>query len=185
LEASAARAFPESPRRLRQIQQPARRKGRRKPKRKGLQVRFCGRTRPLKVNRIVFALAHGRWPEHDIDHKNRTKADDRPTNLRDATHGQNLQNRDLQANNTSGVAGVHWHKKTGKWIARIDVDGRRRHLGCFATRDEAEWARLSAQAILHSFAMPEPVEPTIPHAMFCTEAWRFDGRWRCHAYRFS
>jgi hypothetical protein len=40
---------------------------------------------------------------------------------------------------TSQHRGVSWHQTIGKWQARISVDGKERHLGCFA--DESEAAR--------------------------------------------
>jgi hypothetical protein len=40
---------------------------------------------------------------------------------------------------TSQHRGVSWHQTRGKWQARISVDGKIRHLGCFA--DESEAAR--------------------------------------------
>jgi hypothetical protein len=33
--------------------------------------------------------------------------------------------------------GVHWAKASGKWVAMISVNGKRRHLGYFADEEEA------------------------------------------------
>ena len=33
--------------------------------------------------------------------------------------------------------GVSWHKSTRKWQAKIQFDGRRRHLGYFGTKEDA------------------------------------------------
>lgn len=49
----------------------------------------------------------------------------------------------------SGVNGVGWFKPINKWQAYIDRDGRRKHLGYFATKDEAVAARLAAESNLH------------------------------------
>lgn len=43
--------------------------------------------------RIAFALAHGRYPEPEVDHVNRVRSDNRLTNLREATRAMNLSNR--------------------------------------------------------------------------------------------
>ncbi len=40
-------------------------------------------------------------------------------------------------NNTSGYKGVSYHKKSQKWQAAIQVDGRKKHLGVFATAEDA------------------------------------------------
>ena len=42
---------------------------------------------------IIFALAYGRLPEKYLDHINRERTDDRPPNLREADHFQNMWNR--------------------------------------------------------------------------------------------
>jgi len=44
--------------------------------------------------------------------------------------------------NTSGVAGVTFHKFSGLWRARISINGKRRELGDYPTKEEAINARL-------------------------------------------
>jgi hypothetical protein len=54
----------------------------------------------------------------------------------------------LRTNNRSGYKGVCWHKKTGKWVAQINIDGRRKHLGLFDNPWEAAQAyNVAARAI--------------------------------------
>lgn len=48
----------------------------------------------LSAHRVVFALVHGRWPENEVDHINRDRTDNRPCNLRDVTHSENMLNAD-------------------------------------------------------------------------------------------
>jgi len=48
-----------------------------------------------------------------------------------------LRNRGLGRNNTSGVIGVSWCKKRGKWYAQIMRHGRKIHLGYFTTLEDA------------------------------------------------
>lgn len=92
------------------------------------------------LHRLVMARVLGRdlEPEERIDHVNRDGLDCRRENLRLATHAQNMANRRLFKNNTSGVRGVSWHKAKGKWCARISVNGKRILLGYF---DEIEDAK--------------------------------------------
>lgn len=46
--------------------------------------------------------------------------------------------------NKSGVTGVSWYKRSGKWRAQIIVDGRALHLGLFDSFDEAVAVRKAA-----------------------------------------
>lgn len=58
--------------------------------------------------------------EYDIDHiKTEYKHDNRKLNLRIVNRRQNNQNAKLKKNNTSGVAGVYWHKRNEHWVASI------------------------------------------------------------------
>lgn len=65
------------------------------------------------------------------DHINGNGLDNRRSNLRPATPGQNAANR--KATRSDGVKGVTFHKKSGKWQAAI----AKRYLGLFATQEEA------------------------------------------------
>lgn len=58
-----------------------------------------------------------------------------------------IEHRDVRQrlSNTSEYKGVHWHKSTGKWAAQIRQNGKRRHLGVFATAEEAALAVERAQ----------------------------------------
>lgn len=51
----------------------------------------------------------------------------------------------IQSNNTSGAKGVTRNKKTGRWHAKIGVSGSVKHLGYFATVEEAIAARTAAE----------------------------------------
>ena len=73
---------------------------------------------------VCWALMTGAWPEHEIDHINGVRDDNRQTNLRQATRAQNMHNGPRLRTNTSGFAGVAWDKNGGKWIARRGGDGR-------------------------------------------------------------
>jgi hypothetical protein len=95
--------------------------------------------RPLLVHRIVFAMVNGFWPAQ-IDHINGIPNDNRPENLRAATHSENMQNCRLQANNTSGAKGVTWHATTGKWQAVCGFGGRKHYLGLYKELEAASAA---------------------------------------------
>lgn len=111
-------------------------------------IQFCGK--PRLAHRLAWLHFYGEWPSGNLDHINRNKKDNRIDNLRIVTQSQNMQNTGLQQNNTSGFRGVSLNKPTGRWKAYIKVGGRRKHLGYFATQQEASAAYRNAAAHMHS-----------------------------------
>ena len=73
----------------------------------------------------------------EVDHRNRNGLDNRRCNLRVVTKSVNMLNGNTPCTNTSGYRGVLWHERTGKWLARIKINGKQKHLGLFATAKEA------------------------------------------------
>ena len=93
---------------------------------------------------IAVVLMTGRWPTKQVDHKNRTKDDDRWKNLRTATNGQNQANRGACKNNKLGVKGVCFEADRNRYKATIEIKGRSINLGRFKTISEARLAYLAA-----------------------------------------
>lgn len=90
-------------------------------------------------HRLAWAMTHGVAPAGEIDHINGDPGDNRLCNLREATHQQNMINRKLHSNNTSGFKGVSCHKQSGRWRARIkNPVGKYEHIGMY---DSPECAR--------------------------------------------
>lgn len=71
------------------------------------------------------------------DHKNHNGLDNRRSNLRPATRGQNLANQRKCRSSGSLYKGVSFMAKTGRWRGRIKIGGKTIHLGVFATEVEA------------------------------------------------
>jgi hypothetical protein len=76
------------------------------------------------------------------DHRNHDTLDNRRKNLRECTHLENCRNRRKRLDNSSGSAGVCWHKRLRKWQARICLEGKYIHLGYYSSKDEATRARV-------------------------------------------
>lgn len=82
------------------------------------------------------------------DHIDGDGLNNRRSNLRAATRSENNRNSRMQKNNRSGRKGVS-RARSGKWIARIAVDGRQIYLGRFQTMDDAHYAYCEASRKLH------------------------------------
>jgi len=99
------------------------------------------------LHRIVYR--HYKGPIKiglDVDHIDRNKLNNVPSNLRTATRSMNLANIGRRRNNTSGFHGVSWFKYGYKnWKAEISVDKHRISLGYFADPHEA------AQAVNYAY----------------------------------
>jgi len=109
-------------------------------------VRFQGKL--IATHRVVFAMTHGRWPRETIDHINGIRLDNRPINLREATAREQAMNKGLQSNNKSGVPGVSFYKRVKLWSASIQIDGLKKHLGFYESKDEACEVRLLAEQMI-------------------------------------
>jgi hypothetical protein len=84
-----------------------------------------------------------------IDHKNRDSLDNRQENLRYVTIFQNGWNMKLRKDNISGYKGIHFHKPTKKWNARISIKGKRICLGHFKSLKDAIKIRKNAEKQYH------------------------------------
>ena len=102
------------------------------------QLRVDGHA--YRENRLAVLYMTGAWPVGQVDHRNRDTADNSFTNLRDVSQSVNKQNCSMYRNNKSGAKGVCWYAPTKKWLAQITRNGKRRHLGYFATVAEASAA---------------------------------------------
>jgi len=69
----------------------------------------------------------------EVDHINTNKLDNRRENLRVCTRQQNNCNTNKRSDNKSGFKGVCFEKRRQKFVARIRIDGKLKHLGYFAT----------------------------------------------------
>ncbi len=86
-------------------------------------------------------------PGFQIDHINGDKLDNRRSNLRVCTHQQNSINQGKRPGTTSKYKGVTQLGR--RWRAQIWHNGKRHHLGCYAT--EADAAREYDEAAIRLF----------------------------------
>lgn len=103
-----------------------------------------GRSRNFYLHRLLLNAPEDMQADHiDCDGLN-----NRRSNLRLASHAENIHNQRGHADSLSGVKGVTWSKVSQKWMAQIRVDGKNRCLGFFADKHEAgaAYAKASAEA---------------------------------------
>lgn len=89
------------------------------------------------AHRLAFLYTDGHLPHKDVDHIDGDGLNNRWINLRDATALENMKNRPMQSNNTSGTVGVCWHKVAQKWLVQIMVGRKNIHGGLFTNIDDA------------------------------------------------
>jgi len=99
------------------------------------------------LHRLAFLLVEGKFPKELVDHINCVRDDIRWLNLRHACHTLNARNTLMAKNNSSGVKGVSWHKRAGKWQAFVSVNSKPVYLGLFESIEDAEAARSAAKAL--------------------------------------
>lgn len=89
-----------------------------------------------------------------VDHKSGDSLDNRRANLRICTHAENQHNqRTWTKKKSSEFKGVYWNRQLKRWIARINLNGNRKHLGCFHSEDAAAQAYdLAATTLFGEFA---------------------------------
>ncbi|MET3507062.1 HNH endonuclease [Halalkalibacter oceani] len=96
----------------------------------------------LRLHRFILNAPK----DKDVDHINGDKLDNRKSNLRLVTRGENNQNQKLIRKNTkSRMRGVSWFERDRKWRAYVSFKGKQKHLGYFDTIEEAALAASRAR----------------------------------------
>lgn len=104
------------------------------------------------LHRLIWLYMTGEWPPR-IDHRDLCSINNKWENLRLATGSQNMANRAIPKNNTSGFKGVSAFRKSGRWRATIKCEGKFTQIGVFATKEEAHAAYLAkARELFGEFA---------------------------------
>jgi hypothetical protein len=96
--------------------------------------------RLYRVHLVIWKMVTGEEPPDFLDHENTIKNDNRWENLREATKSQNVANQGPLATNKSGVKGVYWCKRTGRWTSQFWCNGKNYFVGNFDDLEEAKAA---------------------------------------------
>lgn len=95
-------------------------------------------------HRLAFLYVYGEFPPKEIDHIDRDRSNNKISNLRSVTPKDNMKNKSMHKNNTSGVIGVNLDSG-GSWCARISHNGERITLGYFKNKEDAIMVRKEAE----------------------------------------
>jgi hypothetical protein len=115
------------------------------------RIRLCptinGKYMHLSASRVAYKIMTGNDPDHEIDHINEDKTDNRWCNLRPATHSENQCNKTKHGRETSReYKGVYRRegkkgKLSTKWCYVIRFENKRYTVHGFNTEKEAFEAR--------------------------------------------
>jgi hypothetical protein len=109
------------------------------------QISFRGK--PYSASRLAWFYMTGKWPNHEIDHRDGDATNDRWDNLRKAERWQNQANTGVYKTNKLGLKGVHI--QGSRYRVKIHKDGRAIHLGYYSRPDEAAQAYAAAAQTLY------------------------------------
>lgn len=105
----------------------------------------CRKYLKILMHRLILDIED---PTLFVDHIDGNGLNNQRSNLRIATRVQNNRNCRLYRSNTSGVKGVQMRiNDSGSvvWRPMINIDGKRRCLGTFQTKDQAIAVRRAAE----------------------------------------
>ena len=106
-----------------------------------------GRRTMISMHRLILRAG----PGQATDHENLNGLDNRRHNLRFCNKRKNAANRVKVASRpcTSRFKGVCWHRAARRWVAQIQVNGRKIYIGWFESEIHA--ARAHDAAAQHYF----------------------------------
>lgn len=99
--------------------------------------------RDYLAHQLAWFYMTGAWPKGEVHHKNHDKTDNRWSNLEDLTPVEHGFTKRMIRTNTTGFTGVYWPTGHRGW--RAQYNGK--HLGVFATKEEAHEAYLKAKRL--------------------------------------
>jgi len=118
---------------------------------------YAYRHKKMENGRQLFVLMHKEIlnppSEMETDHRDGNTLNNRRKNIRICTRTENQRNRKPNRNSRSAFKGVCWYKQTNRWLSRIYLNGKAKHLGYFMTEEEAAFAYdMAAKKLFGEFA---------------------------------
>lgn len=103
----------------------------------------------FRAHRLAWLYMTGTWPKALIDHIDGDVLNNRFSNLREATHSQNVFNAHSKKRNRNLPRGVQKTKGSSTFRAEISDAGKKIHLGCYPSAEEASEVYQLAAEMLH------------------------------------
>ena len=97
------------------------------------------------AHRLAVLYITGNLPENEVDHLDGNGTNNKWKNIRCVSAIENQRNRRLQSNNSSGIGGVYWHVRNGKWHVRTWIGSKLIHLGYYDNLLDAASVKKSAE----------------------------------------
>lgn len=99
------------------------------------------------LHRIAWRWLTGEWPDAEIDHIDGNPSNNAADNLRAVSHTHNVRNAARRSDNTSGVTGVWWDSRAGRWLSYLRYNKKLLRLGLYEDFNTAVEARKQAEEI--------------------------------------
>lgn len=106
-------------------------------------VHFNSTQGTIGMHRIVWLIETGKWPEHEINHKDGNRANNRIANLEDVTHAENLQGywSVTPKNSSTGERNISYRKSRKDFFVSATRNGVLLYIGAYPTLELAIKAR--------------------------------------------
>jgi formamidopyrimidine-DNA glycosylase len=100
-----------------------------------------GYAQSCQIHMHRYVMGCSPYDKKLVDHINHNRLDNRKSvNLRVCTFSLNNRNRTKKSGCTSQYIGVSLRKNTGRWVAQMNIAGKKMQLGTFGTEIEAHQA---------------------------------------------
>jgi hypothetical protein len=97
------------------------------------------RKKPFRMHNVIAQRFLGECPDgYCVDHINFDGLDNRRSNIRYLKKEDNCKRRSKYNNNSSGVTGLNYCKRDDFWILRQTIAGKRKTIGYFKSKIDAE-----------------------------------------------
>jgi hypothetical protein len=116
----------------------------------GMPTAFDKKLKSVKVHQYIFYYHH-RTVVDVINHIDQNKSNNSISNLEESSLLENMWNRPEY--------GVYWKKSLQKWVAQIQINKKRYHIGSFKDYDLAVKTYKIAKQLRDSFQVDNTISP--------------------------